>query len=194
MGNNSDNVTLSFFYIWNRQLNDAEIRDISHDPGAIFRPPQILFVPPEPDEPYPVPVRIEPEEDLFGVDIDVLTDLNPAFTLARGDRNLANAIGRRLQTPAGKLADIGDDPDYGMDIRSWLNTDLTTTEIAGLENAISDEILKDERIVSVVVDATYSFATAVLEVEINALKSDGAPFRLVLRVSSLTVDILAVGQ
>ncbi len=81
-----------------------------------------------------------------------------------------------------------------MDIRSWLNTDLTTTEIAGLENAISDEILKDERIVSVVVDATYSFATAVLEVEINALKSDGAPFRLVLRVSSLTVDILAVGQ
>ncbi len=58
----------------------------------------------------------------FVVDVSTFPDLDSSFTLITGRRVIAEAILRRLLTPRGGLAY---DPDFGLDVRGWLNEDCT---------------------------------------------------------------------
>ena len=59
----------------------------------------------------------------LGVDVFAVVDLDPAFRLVSGRVAHAQAIARRLGTPRGDLARIGDDPDYGTDLRAFVGDD-----------------------------------------------------------------------
>lgn len=128
----------------------------------------------------------------LGVDLDVVSDLNPSFILCSGFRNLGNAIARRLSTPPGALALIGDDPDYGYDLRGQLNAEMSQEEIGRIGTDIETEVMKDDRVQSASVVATYTWAAYDLAVEIDILTKSG-PFRLILGVSAVTVDVLNEG-
>lgn len=126
---------------------------------------------------------------LIGIDLDVLTDLDPNFRLCDGPRNMANAELRRLNTPAGELALIGDDPDYGLDILGKMNSSFTLGELASLGPQIEAEATKDPRAAAAEVLAPFDLGRSELRPSIRLEVADG-PFELVVPVSELTVEML----
>jgi hypothetical protein len=126
---------------------------------------------------------------LLGIDIDVVDDLPPTFRLAGGQKNLANALARRLSTPAGALAAFGGDPEYGFDLRDKLNSSWTTEEMSALGAQIEAECRKDERVQGATVKASHNLRTSTLLVDIQ-IQSAAGPFALVLAVSDVSIELL----
>lgn len=84
---------------------------------------------------------------VLGVDVMVTTDIDPLFRLCSGQTNLACALSRRLNSEAGCLADIGDDPDYGYDLRSQLLDETSDSGALGrVAGSVRAELLKDQRV------------------------------------------------
>lgn len=128
--------------------------------------------------------------DPQGLGIDVSTfvdgDLDPTFSLITGPRVVAEAIGRRLQTPRGALVR---NPEYGTDLRQWVNASLTPARRAALRSAIAAEASQDPRVDSI--DVVLVEDGNSLTVSITGTCAAG-PFELVLDVADLTVDLLTV--
>ncbi len=126
----------------------------------------------------------------LGVDIDCLNDLDPTFALVSGRKALGQAIVRRLITPRGSLLHA---PDYGFDVRAFLNESVTGREIFQIESGIEAEVLKDERLFEADATVTYDEPTARLTIHLRLTDADG-PFDLVLAVSALKVEDIQLPQ
>lgn len=122
----------------------------------------------------------------FGSDISALPELN--FSFKSGYVNLAEAIGRRLITPRGGLFY---DPDYGFDLRRYLNETWTESTEFEVETLLVAELRKDPRILdaTATIDITNILATRQVSITIEA-ETDFGPFSLVLNVSAVTVEVL----
>ena len=123
--------------------------------------------------------------DDYGTDCAATTDLDPYFTLVSGATVVAQSLARRLQTPPGGLVD---DPDYGYDLRSWVNRGMTTRESFELTQRVEAECMKDERVSSVVV--SLATTTTTITVDLAVTLRSGETFPLVLTVSLVTVSVL----
>lgn len=129
----------------------------------------------------------------FGRDIRAVNDLDVSFSLVGGEENLGNALARRLSTTRGYLfRAFGGDPDYGLGLINWLNADFTAPTIAALETEIEAECRKDERVQDCNATVTHTFGTQSILVELEVTTAEG-PFRLVLKIGDLTVEILNDG-
>lgn len=126
---------------------------------------------------------------VLGVDLYCISDLDPAGRTVSGNEALAQALARRLQTPRGALAAIGDDPDYGTDLRDFVGEDTGIGAEAEIEAAVRAECLKDERVRDV--DVTAVIRDRALTVSLRVASTAGE-VRLVLAVSAVTVDLLKV--
>jgi hypothetical protein len=124
--------------------------------------------------------------DALGVDVDVVTDASSDWKLARGRRNFANAIARRLSTPRGGLFY---DPDYGLDLREYLNIGVTSVEIANLPGEIALEVKKDPRAQTVAVRMRHYRPQERLTIDITIGPGVG-PFRLIVSADEVTVELL----
>jgi hypothetical protein len=127
----------------------------------------------------------------FGTDFDWTDDVPLRDTPVNGLKNLGNALCRRLQTPRGALAFIGDDPDYGLDIRSIVGMSMTDREVSQWQTAIAHECEKDERVASADVALQFEFDTQTLTITINITTADDTA-TLVLTATSVTVDLLRI--
>lgn len=127
----------------------------------------------------------------FGADIACLTDIGLRWGIARGKTCLGNRIVRRLSTPRGGLSEFapGYAPDYGYDVRALLGEGATRQTIAAGEAAIARECEKDEAVRRARTSLTFDSSEETLTIEINLDTEDG-PFRLVLEVTSVTIEIL----
>lgn len=125
----------------------------------------------------------------LGTDLYCISDLDPAGRTVSGPEALAQALARRLQTPRGALAAIGDDPDYGLDLRDYVGEDVGAGIEAEVESAVRAECLKDERVRDV--DVTVAVSGRALTVGVRVASTQGV-VRLVLAVSAVTVDLLKV--
>lgn len=125
----------------------------------------------------------------LGTDLYCISDLDPAGRTVSGIEALAQALARRLQTPRGALAAIGDDPDYGTDLRDYVGEDTGVGATAEIEAAVRAECLKDERVRDV--EATAAIADRALTVGVRTTSPAGS-LRFVLAVSAVTVDLLKV--
>lgn len=125
----------------------------------------------------------------LGTDLYCISDLDPAGRTVSGPEALAQALARRLQTPRGALAAIGDDPDYGLDLRDYVGEDVGAGIEAEVGSAVRAECLKDERVRDV--DVTVAVSGRALTVGLRVASTQGA-VRLVLAVSAVTVDLLKV--
>lgn len=130
----------------------------------------------------------------FGSDFSGVDDLDPTLAFLTGDADervaLAQAIARRLSTPRGGLFY---DPAYGYDLRQLISsTSDPTTE----EQKIEDECTKDERVKSATVSITVigHGPQKTWQIEIECTTNDGTKFVFTLSVSSVTVQLLTVGQ
>lgn len=118
-----------------------------------------------------------------------VSDITSPGYYVSGNRAVAEAIARRLQTPRGGLID---DPDYGFDLTAYVNADISPADIALIQSNVDAECLKDERVAAAVSTVTL-LATGVLTVVIQLTAGSG-PFTLVLAVSDVTVSLLQPSQ
>ena len=123
----------------------------------------------------------------FGSDISCVTDISPDGRVVTGNRVVAEAIARRLSTPRGRLID---DPNYGFDLGGYIHDDMSSADLASLQNGAGAECLKDERVIAADVLATLS-AIGLLTVTVSLTTGLG-PFRLVLSVSATSFSVLSV--
>jgi len=96
---------------------------------------------------------------------------------------IGQRIIRRLTTPRGGLASIGDDANFGFDLRQLINTQLSPSSITRYQDQINAECMKDEEISNAV--ATISSSNGTVTVSIS-LTSAAGPFSLTLPVQNLT--------
>ncbi len=95
---------------------------------------------------------------------------------------------RRLTTPRGALALINDDPNFGFDVRQYINAKLSPAQIATAEASITDEVTKDEEIQDAVVSFSLGAAGAI-SIDIS-MQTNAGPFSLTLNVNDLTTQLL----
>jgi len=130
------------------------------------------------------------DEQLLGIDIDVIDDLPPTFRLAYGPKVIANYLARELITPEGALAVHFDgDPNYGYSVRGRLNSAWSLQELASLGGAIEAKCRRHDRIESATVAVSHDMATSTLTVDIT-IETAAGPFRFLLSVTALTVELL----
>ena len=125
----------------------------------------------------------------YGYDIGMgptLIDLDPNMIDIGGRTLLVQSCVRRLVTYRGTLID---DPNYGTDVRVFLNDDVTPTGLAMYGAAVDAELVKDERVLRS--STTCTFVANVLMLSISLVDGAG-PFRLTLAVSNVTVTLLTV--
>lgn len=124
--------------------------------------------------------------DIFGVDIDCTTDHGFVFGLTAGFTTLGNALIRRLITPRGGL---WYDPDYGFDVRSYLNVALTRSKMGELIQGIEAECRKDDRVRDASAVATaVGFPDVDLRIVLQVTTAAGPTFPLVLSVAELAAS------
>lgn len=122
----------------------------------------------------------------FGTDVSTIPDLDPTFTLISGPQVVAQSIARRLTTPRGDLAFH---PDYGIDLRMWLNEAMTPQAIAECSQSIEAECRKDERVETVKVNVEMNYTTFSMRIKVFITTALG-PFSLTLRIDKLTAEII----
>lgn len=125
----------------------------------------------------------------FGSDISGATDIaadvaevDPFSTIA-----LAQAIVRRLDTPRGSLPD---DKDFGIDLRSYANRGMTAADIQSLAGQIRSELLKDDRIDTLIVTVRPSSTGTSLGVELAVRPVDPQVGGFALTLSASSASIL----
>jgi hypothetical protein len=82
--------------------------------------------------------------DLLGVDLSLVSDLDPSFRLCHGTENVGNALLRRLNCDAGAMASIGEDPNYGENIVNMVSGE--NVDLPSVNAAVVAQINQDERI------------------------------------------------
>ena len=122
----------------------------------------------------------------LGTDITCTDDIDPSFALSSGATQLAQALYRRIITPRGGLPDA---PAYGFGASTIIDQDMTARQVAVLANSIDAEFMKDERVLSS--STTGTFANQIF-VGSTLVTTAAGPFRLVLSISSVSVDLLQV--
>lgn len=119
----------------------------------------------------------------YGADISCARDLEEDMPEVSGQLVLAQALVRRIDCPRGGLPDDG---DYGIDLRSYLNRGITTTEQRSIAGAIRSELSKDDRVDTVAVTVTPTPTGESIRVSIQVVPRDpalGGPFTLTLAVT-----------
>lgn len=114
----------------------------------------------------------------FGLELSCTSDIDPNGSMVTGTRAVAEALFRRLITPRGRVID---DPNYGTDLRQFINDDTTKSSTMALQSTVVQECLKDERVLQCTCTATL--ARSILTVKINFTTADG-PFVFVVSVDT----------
>jgi len=122
----------------------------------------------------------------FGSDLSCVSDLDPALISVSGDLVVGQAVARRLVTARATLVE---DPNYGFDLRRYLNDDLGPADIARITAGVQAEALKDERVLAVV--ATVTLTLNILTIGL-ALTTANGPFDLVIAVSATSATVLGI--
>lgn len=123
----------------------------------------------------------------FGRDLACTFDLDLAMAEVTGLPVLAQALVRRLQTPAGSL--VGD-PNYGYDLLGEIDDDLDPQDVAAIAQNVDAEFLKDERVSGSTTTATYANGAIVTSSMVTAA---GGTYKLVLGIGQI-VTILSLNQ
>lgn len=110
----------------------------------------------------------------YGADLACTDDLTETMDEVHplSTRALAEALYRRLDCPRGGLPD---DPDYGIDLRSYLNRGVTTRELRDLAGKIRTELEKDDRVERAFVTLTPA--------------PDGSSFRVEIAVTPIDARV-----
>lgn len=105
-----------------------------------------------------------------------------------GPKAIAQCVARRYMTPRGLLEY---DPDFGLDLREWLNKGMTPQVLAMLQGLMQSEAEKDERVLSAAVRLTWTPGRFELLAHVDLETTEG-DVTLTLSADKVTVQILAI--
>lgn len=128
----------------------------------------------------------------FGTDTTCLTSIQTG-RLSSGVQLVAEAAYRRLSTSRGTLFGGDEEANYGFNLEDLIGTLTTPSAAAAVPGQIEAELLKDERINAVqatCVQQTNGPAVAWL-ITVTA-QTDAGPFKLVLSINDVTVELLGL--
>jgi phage baseplate assembly protein W len=115
----------------------------------------------------------------------LIVDIDEGFTEVSGRTQLMQALVRRLITPRSTLPG---DPNYGTDLRRWLNSDVDATTITNQIAAETDaELLQDERVKRSSTVATYDGTKLTTTITVT---DAAGPFKLVLAITDVSIKVL----
>lgn len=95
----------------------------------------------------------------YGEDISCAFDLDESMKEVSDTLVLAESLIRRLDCPRGELID---DYDYGIDLRTAANRGFTAAFLEEIAGLIKNELLKDDRVDSIVVNVSQASTTKLL--------------------------------
>ncbi len=113
-------------------------------------------------------------------------DLTSDMAETSGLSVLAQSIVRRQTTPHGSVIDC---PNDCIDVRDFLSAGMTPVQLQAIPATIKNELLRDERVLSVNVQVTYTPGNNSLKI-VETIFSSAGPFRLTLDVSKVTLTVL----
>lgn len=126
----------------------------------------------------------------YGKDLSCVSDLTETMEEVEGPLVVAQAIVRRLTTPRGGLPY---DPNYGLDVRGFLNRATTTAELRSIAGQVRLEVTKDDRVESASVTVTApSLNTLRIALDVEMADPEQTEFALTLAVTSSTVIMEAL--
>lgn len=125
----------------------------------------------------------------YGIDVSTIPDLDPVFALVSGREALIQALWRRIQTPKGALPF---NPDDGLDVRDWLHEGRTPTQLFRLRSSVEAELLKDERVLSVTCETSWTPGGEGVELRIFVEPVVGKAFTMTASVSDFDFSIIGV--
>lgn len=143
-------------------------------------------------------VQATPTGDLgYGVDVVCMLDLDPnmAETDPASPVGIGQSTVRRWDCPRGELPPDGKDAqDYGISLRSYVNTGTTQRDLNALKTRLEAEALKDDRIAAIKVSIANTTSGALVSLRVSAViqPRKGGPFELVLAVTSATIVIESI--
>lgn len=125
----------------------------------------------------------------FGADLWCEADLRDDFAEVDGQTTLAlaQAIVRRLDCPRGALPD---DPDYGLDLRSYCNRGVTADDVRSLAGRIRAEVSKDDRIEALTVTVAPSPTGTELAVTLAVTARDPSVGGFALTLALTSAEVL----
>ena len=115
----------------------------------------------------------------YGTDVSTLPDLDETFAPLTGPAVVAQHIARSLA-----------DHRRGVDLRRWLNDSFDAARTYQLQQTIEAQCLADERVLSAEVSVTQPTLHD-LQIIIALRLFQGRPFRLVLAVTAVSVELLS---
>jgi len=121
----------------------------------------------------------------YGQDTSCTTGLGKFDLQIVGPKVVSQRLVRRWTTPRGALALIGDDPDFGWDVRQYINRKMTSLDLSTAQIQLQNEALKDEEVQSCLV--VLSFVGNALTISATVTLSNGPTFTLTTPVASLSV-------
>lgn len=113
-------------------------------------------------------------------------DFLPSMGLATGRQLLIQSLLSRQTTYTGSVLDC---PNDCFDVRDWISEGMTPAQLSNLGTYVTNELMKDQRVRSATVKATYNASTSQLFLAESVVSSYG-PFSFVLAVTNLTVQML----
>lgn len=132
----------------------------------------------------------------FGYGVDSFGTLDVTDTLADVDafspEGISQALARRFQTPRGAL--VQDDPDFGKDVRAYLNRGTPVADLRALAGELRLEAMKDDRISDLQITVTLP-TLSTMSIAVVVTPQDprtGGPFDLILAVTSGEVIVEAI--
>lgn len=171
---------------------------------------EILFVPPAPPAPAPLPVLpvggpspllfnqllaigSSSNPNPYGVDISCVNDLDPYFSLVGGVQVLAQDLYHRITTPPGTVPGA---PDFGFDCHSLLSQSITATELSAAQSELTTQLQADERVQQASVRLSFNTATETLTITATVQplnpQYSTQPFSLVASVTTVGANLLSI--
>lgn len=129
----------------------------------------------------------------YGLDLACTDDMTIGATEVSGTANVAQAIYRRLISPRGSLID---DPDYGSDVTLLVDDVQTSRQAAIIAQQIDTEARKDERVLASQTQGEFRQlgGSQVSYLASTVANTAEGPFRLVLSITNVSVDVLQIGR
>lgn len=128
--------------------------------------------------------------NVYGQDWSCTNDVDPGGLEVSGVLILAQALYRRIITPRGALIY---DPNYGFDIRQYLNADVAQGDVARIAFNVDTEFRKDQRVLRSASNVTFTAQGGLLTLFSSVTPLAQNSFSLVVVATAVTVQLLQAG-
>lgn len=122
----------------------------------------------------------------FGSDISTFPGLDPDFLPRTGTQVLGEALARCYMTPQG--SDTWR-PDWGRDLRRYLNEGLTPDMLAQLQAEAEEGAELDERVLEAAATVTFNERSSTVRLAVRVRTASG-PFPFTFSLDEASVSLL----